>query len=200
MPASKKKKKPMGSEFRDEGSASGGKLEKKKTGGGTPPADSESSRVWSVILFATGVLIALMTFIPGTAGWHGVHTFMLGLFGISAFLVPVVLIYTSVLIGLEKSRDNVAGKALLGIVMTMLICTAIQVFMVGEIPGHTFGENIIRVYKDGTELRGGGLAGLPISGILLAVMGKLGARILTVILFFVIRSTNAPVTIIPPMM
>ena len=186
MPASKKKKKPMGSEFRDEGTASGGKLEKKKTGGSTPPADSESSRVWSVILFATGVLIALMTFIPGTAGWHGVHTFMLGLFGISAFLVPVVLIYTSVLIGLEKSRDNVAGKALLGIVMTMLICTAIQVFMVGEIPGHTFGENIIRVYKDGTELRGGGLAGLPISGILLAVMGKLGARILTVILFFVI--------------
>ena len=89
---------------------------------------------------------------------------MLGLFGISAFLVPVVLIYTSVLIGLEKSRDNVTGKAILGIVMTLLICSAIQVFMVGEIPGHSLGEHISKVYRDGTQLRGGGLAGLPISG------------------------------------
>lgn len=187
MPA-KKKKAPMGVDFRDEDLTPKGKSRKKKANEAAAEAedDREQSRIWSVILFALGVLIALMTFIPGTAGWRGIHTFMLGLFGISAFLVPVVLIYTSVLIGLEKSRDNVAGKAILGIVMTLLICSAIQVFMVGEIPGHSLGEHISKVYRDGTQLRGGGLAGLPISGLLLSVMGKLGARILTVILFFVI--------------
>ena len=187
MPA-KKKKAPMGADFRDEDLTPKGKPRKKKANEAIaePEDDREQNRIWSVILFALGVLIALMTFIPGTAGWHGIHTFMLGLFGISAFLVPVVLIYTSVLIGLEKSRDNVAGKAILGIVMTLLICSAIQVFMVGEIPGHSLGEHISKVYRDGTQLKGGGLAGLPISGLLLSVMGKLGARILTVILFFVI--------------
>lgn len=187
MPA-KKKKAPMGAEFRDEDLTPKGKPKKKKANEQViePEDDKEQNRIWSVILFALGILIALMTFIPGTAGWHGIHTFMLGLFGVSAFLVPVVLIYTSVLIGLEKDRDNVAGKAILGIVMTLLICSAIQVFMVGEIPGHSFGEHISKVYRDGTQLKGGGLAGLPISGLLLAVMGKLGARILTVILFFVI--------------
>ncbi|MBO7395704.1 MAG: DNA translocase FtsK 4TM domain-containing protein [Ruminococcus sp.] len=178
----------MGADFRDEDLTPKGKPRKKKANEAIaePEDDREQNRIWSVILFALGVLIALMTFIPGTAGWHGIHTFMLGLFGISAFLVPVVLIYTSVLIGLEKSRDNVAGKAILGIVMTLLICSAIQVFMVGEIPGHSLGEHISKVYRDGTQLKGGGLAGLPISGLLLSVMGKLGARILTVILFFVI--------------
>ena len=187
MPA-KKRKAPMGADFRDEDLTPKGKPRKKKANEviSEPEDDKDTNRIWSVILFALGVLIALMTFIPGTAGWHGIHTFMLGLFGISAFLVPVVLIYTSVLIGLEKSRDNVAGKAILGIVMTLLICSAIQVFMVGEIPGHSFTENISKVYHDGTQLKGGGLAGLPISGLLLAIMGKLGARILTIILFFVI--------------
>ena len=187
MPA-KKKKAPLGADFRDEDLAPKGKPKKKKANEEIPVQedDKETNRIWSVILFALGILIALMTFIPGTAGWHGIHTFMLGLFGISAFLVPVVLIYTSVLIGLEKSRDNVTGKAILGIVMTLLICSAIQVFMVGEIPGHSLGEHISKVYRDGTQLRGGGLAGLPISGLLLSVMGKLGARILTVILFFVL--------------
>lgn len=187
MPA-KKKKAPLGADFRDEDLTPKGKPKKKKANEEIPVQedDKETNRIWSVILFALGILIALMTFIPGTAGWHGIHTFMLGLFGISAFLVPVVLIYTSVLIGLEKSRDNVTGKAILGIVMTLLICSAIQVFMVGEIPGHSLGEHISKVYRDGTQLRGGGLAGLPISGLLLSVMGKLGARILTVILFFVL--------------
>ena len=142
MPAAKKKKTPIGAEFREDGLSSRGKLEKKKDSGAAAPLDKNTSRTWSVILFALGVLIALMTFIPGTAGWHGVHTFMLGLFGISAFLVPVVLIYTSVLIGLEKSRDNVVGKAILGIVMTLLICSAIQVFMIGEIEWHSLGEHI----------------------------------------------------------
>ena len=187
MPA-KKKKAPLGADFRDEDLTPKGKPKKKKANEEIPVQedDKETNRIWSVILFALGILIALMTFIPGTAGWHGIHTFMLGLFGISAFLVPVVLIYTSVLIGLEKSRDNVTGKAILDIVMTLLICSAIQVFMVGEIPGHSLGEHISKVYRDGTQLRGGGLAGLPISGLLLSVMGKLGARILTVILFFVL--------------
>ncbi len=188
MPA-KKKKLPKGAEFRDDELTSDGKPKKKKSGGAdeaSAPADKENTRIVSVILFALGVLIALMTFIPGSAGWHGVHTFMLGLFGISAFFVPAILIYTAVQIGLEKDRENVAHKALFGIFLTFLICSAIQVFMVGKIPGHTFLENISHVYKDGTQLRGGGLAGLPISGILLAVLGKMGARIVAVILFFVL--------------
>ena len=188
MPA-KKKKPPMGAEFRDDEFTSKGKPKKKKEDAATEttdPIDKENSRILSVVLFAVGVLIALMTFIPGSAGWHGVHSFMLGLFGISAFFVPAILIYTSVQIGLEKDRENVVRKAIFGIFLTFLICSAIQVFMVGEIPGHSFTQSISKVYKDGTQLRGGGIAGLPISGILLALLGKMGARIVAVLLFFVL--------------
>lgn len=183
MPA-KKKKAPMGAEFRDEDLTPKGKPVKKSDS--SEPSDKEHRRTVSVILFALGVLIALMTFIPGTAGWHGIHTFMLGLFGIAAFFVPAILIYTAIQIGLEKDRDNVTKKAVIGVILTFLVCSAIQVFMVGEIPGNTFLQNISRVYKDGTQLKGGGVAGFPISGLLLALLGKMGARIVALLLFFVL--------------
>ncbi len=211
MPA-KKKKPPMGAEFRDDEYTSKGKPVKKKepkekSGAKEAPAPKAAkspkeksskapeteendniynSRTVSVLLFAAGVLVALMTFIPGTAGWNAIHKFMLGLFGIAAFFVPAILIYTSVLIGLEKGRDNVTRKAVIGIIMTLLTCSALQVFMVGEVPGHTFSENVSQIYKDGTRLIGGGIAGLPISGLLLALLGKMGARIVAVLLFFVL--------------
>ena len=53
----------------------------------------DANRVWSVILFSLGVLTALMALIPGTAGWHAVHKFLLGCFGIAVFFVPIILIY-----------------------------------------------------------------------------------------------------------
>ena len=146
---------------------------------------NEQNQFWSVILFAAGVLVGLMVLIPGSAGWHGIHNFLLGMFGVSAFFVPVILIYTSIQIGMEKSQECVAGRAVWGIALMFLTSAAIQIFVVGELPGSGFKSFISSLYNDGVSLKGGGVASALIAGILIKFFGGTGARIITVIMFFV---------------
>ena len=146
---------------------------------------NDQNQFWSVILFAGGILTAMMVLITGSAGWHGIHKFLLGMFGIAAFFVPVILIYTSVQIGMEKSQKCVAGRAIWGVALMFLTSAAIQIFFVGELPGEGFREQLRELYKDGSELRGGGVASIFIAGILIRAFGSLGAKIITVIMFFV---------------
>ncbi len=146
---------------------------------------NDKNQFWSVVLFAVGVLILLMAFIKGTSGWNRIHNGLLGLFGLSVFFVPVVLIYTAFLIGMERSQRCVAGRAVWGIALTILISASIQIFAVGDIPGEKFFGQIAALYRDGKSLEGGGVMSLIIAGPLLAIFGETGAKIITVIMFFV---------------
>lgn len=145
---------------------------------------NDKNQTWSIVLFAVGVLIMLMAFIKGTAGWNGIHNWLLGMFGIAVFFVPVILIYTAVLIGMEKSQQCVAGRAVWGVALTFLTSAAIQIFGVGEIPGKGI-KQIAELYSDGKSLDGGGVASALIAGPLLAAFGETGAKIIAVIMFFV---------------
>lgn len=146
---------------------------------------NDKNQFWSVVLFAVGVLILLMAFIKGTSGWNRIHNGLLGLFGLSVFFVPIVLIYTAFLIGMERSQRCVAGRAVWGIALTILISASIQIFAVGDIPGEKFFGQIASLYRDGKALNGGGVMSLIIAGPLLAIFGETGAKIITIIMFFV---------------
>lgn len=149
-----------------------------------PTKKNEQNQVWSVILFAAGILIGLMVVISGSDGWNAIHRFLLGMFGISAFFVPIILIYTALMIGMEKSQESVSGRAFWGIALMFMTSAAIQTFFVGELELKSFAD-FRELYNDGVELRGGGIASIVIAGILLTVFGRTGARIITVIMFFV---------------
>lgn len=139
---------------------------------------NEQNQFWSVILFAAGVLTGLMVLIPGSDGWNAIHKFLLGMFGISAFFVPLIFIYTAFQIGMDKSQECVAGRAVWGIALMFLTSAAIQIFFVGEIEFKS-------LYSDGVSLKGGGVASVVIAGLLIKVFGCTGARIITVVMFFV---------------
>ena len=162
--------------------ASASAAESKKTT--APIKKNEQNQVWSVILFAAGILIGLMVVISGSDGWNAIHRFLLGMFGISAFFVPIILIYTALMIGMEKSQESVSGRAFWGIALMFMTSAAIQTFFVGELELKSFAD-FRELYNDGVELRGGGIASIVIAGILLTVFGRTGARIITVIMFFV---------------
>ena len=149
-------------------------------------AQNERNRTWSVILFAAGVLMAAMALIPGSSGWHGVHDFLLGVFGVSVFFVPIILIYTSVLIGMHKTQEDIAGRTVWGIGLTFLSSAAIEVFFVGKLPGLGFFKNIPALFDEGVALKGGGVASYLIGGTLLKLLGGTGAKITTILLFFVL--------------
>lgn len=143
---------------------------------------NDSNQFWSIVLFASGILVLLMAVIKGSAGWNAIHNFLLGLFGAASLLVPAILIYTAVLIGLEKSQKCVSGRAVWGIALMFLVSAAIQIFFVGFPEGDGLIEAL---YNDGKVLKGGGVASIIIAGPLMKFFGIIGARIITVIMFFV---------------
>lgn len=170
--------------------SSGGEEKKSRQSGAEPKSGSgalrnEKNQFWSIVLFAAGILVFLMAVIKGSAGWNGIHNSLLGIFSLAVFFVPVVLIYTAVLIGMEKSQKCVAGRAVWGIAIIILASAAVQIFSVGKLPGEGFFNNIAELYKSGRELKGGGVAGFIIAGPLLSIFGTTGAKIISVIMFFV---------------
>ncbi len=168
------------------GSGKGGSSSKTSAKDRLIQAQNERNRTWSVILFAAGVLIAAMALIPGSSGWHRVHDFLLGVFGVSVFFVPIILIYTSVLIGMNKTQEDISGRAVWGVGLTFLSSAAIEVFFVGKLPGLGFFKNIPALFDEGVALKGGGVASYLIGGTLLKLLGGTGAKITTILLFFVL--------------
>ncbi|MCM1506515.1 MAG: DNA translocase FtsK [Ruminococcus flavefaciens] len=150
-----------------------------------PPAN-DKNHFWSVVLFALGVLTFFMTFVKGSEGWLKVHNFLLGMFGFAVIFVPIILIYTSIQIGMEKSQKCIADRAVWGIILAFLISGAVQIFVSGELIGENFEEHIKNLYKDGIKLNGGGVASYLIAGPLLGFFGSVGAKIITIMLFFVV--------------
>ena len=65
------------------------------------PQDS-ANQFWSIMLFALGVLSLLLIVIPGTSAWHTLHTTMFGLFGVASAFIPLILVYTAILIGMQR--------------------------------------------------------------------------------------------------
>ena len=155
------------------------KEEKKQT------MENDQNQFWSIVLFASGVLITFIILIEGTAGWRRIHDILLGLFGVGVIFLPVTLIYTSVLIGMEKSQRKVTGRAFWGLALAFLVSAAFQIFAVGELPGRNFWNHFTVLYENGTELKGGGVASYLIAGPLLAIFGGMGAKIVTILMFFV---------------
>ena len=147
---------------------------------------SRRNRSNSVILFALGFTMLLMVSIPGTEGWNFLHRFLWGMFGISALIVPFILMIVAVSIGKERTGAYLKQKILSGVLISLLASAAVQIFYVGEIPGEGIGGHISELYKQGSEKDGGGLASYPIAGLLLLSLGSVGAKIVAIILFCVL--------------
>lgn len=143
------------------------------------------NQFWSIILFACGILIFLFTVISGSSGWLFIHNLLRGLFGIAVFLVPVILIYTALLISMEKSQQTVAGRALWGIGLTLLSSSVVQIMFVGEAEGNSFMEKCRFLYQSGLELEGGGLLSALIAWPLIKIFGGIGSKIIVCILLFI---------------
>jgi len=153
-----------------------------------------NNQFWSVILFAAGVLVLLLSVIPGAKAWLVLHNALLGLFGVGIFLVPVILGYTGILIAQEKSREA-SRRAIWGVLLTVMASALVQLFFGGELTEaetagllwyERIGETIKLLWENGLSLQGGGV----FSGIvvipLVGLLDSVGAKIITVMLTVVL--------------
>jgi len=162
------------------------KVEKTKTQNTAPAAETDQvSQFWSIILFALGILIFLLTIIDGSSGWNVIHHVLRGLFGVSVFMVPVVLIYTAILIAKEHSQNTIRGRFMWGVGLIVISSSVVQLMFAGAPQGDTFFEKCKYLYELGAMFEGGGMLSALIAWPLMKFFGVMGARIIAVILLFI---------------
>lgn len=139
----------------------------------------------SILLFASSILLSCLILIKGENVWTLLHNFILGLFGVSAFLLPILLCYTAFAI-LVSNNSKINLKIWQSVSIIFLFSTTTYLF---SNEGKYFEENyfktLAQLYKSGITSKGSGL----VSGILgipcVAAFGEIGAKIIILLLLFV---------------
>ena len=181
--AAKKKpavKKPVSKTTKSKGKSTANTAAKRKN----VEAGQNNSQFWSVLLFSLGILVAMITLIEGSALWKVIHNTMLGLFGISVFLVAPMIIYVAVMIALDKSNSAVWAKVIQGAVLMFLVSAIVQLFIVGDFDGDGLIDKLLILFKEGTRFRGGGLLSAFLAYPLYVAFNRVGAAIIVVLFTF----------------
>ena len=168
------------------------KAVKKPTKAEAIARNKKKRTVYSIVLFSVGLLLIAFSFLKGEAAWNGIHTFLRGIFGFSVFFIGPVTIYSAIMIArLEQNERKipVLFKTLQLCGIILLISSMMQILFIGQV------GTIAQVYELGTELKGGGVAGM-LLGAPLMLFGKLGASIIVILIAFVFIMLMSNVTLV----
>lgn len=146
--------------------------------------EKEARRFWSYILFFGGVLELLITFVEGDGFWNTLHCFNRGMFGVASFMLAPMMIYVALMIAYNTTQNTVVAKTVEGFVLMLLASGISQILLVGKVEGLGFFKKLAGLYKDGVNLRGGGLASALLGWPLLAIFKKVGATIIILLVAF----------------
>ena len=144
------------------------------------------NQITSVILFATSIFLDCVILIKGEHFWTFLHNFILGMFGVSSFLWPIILIYVAFTLALSKPIKKISTKIYLAITTVFLFGTTTYLFSnEGKYPSGNYFKNLALLYQNGVNNKGTGL----VSGILgipsVLSFGEIGAKVIILLLLFV---------------
>lgn len=163
-------------------------------------AKAAASRQMSAIIWlAVAVLWACIVFIPGKNVWTWLHEFMFSVFGITAYVFPLLLGFAAVMVALDRMSKAVKYRTIETAVLITLIGATIDAFA-NFIDGLTFGQHISDIWAAGksiaTAVKGGGVLGTLIGHPICVAFGKTGAAITLIILIFVLFMIMTGTTLI----
>lgn len=135
-------------------------------------------KLW--ISLAVAVLLELSNF--GIIGKFGniVSSFMFGMFGLFAYVIPILLFFGFNFIMVNMNNSKAISKTITAVLLVLLLCAAFQLVMTGS-----SREDFYRLCSE--ERNGGGLIGGLIGTGLAVIVGLYGAYI--VICFLIIICT-----------
>lgn len=143
----------------------------------------------AVILFCCALLIFAFCVIPGGSVWEFLRQRLLfGTFGVSAFLVPVLLGYVAIL----SAKGDLYKKGKIGrIVGTSIFIIFLSSFIhivandYAYFKAHSIFEQIADTYAKGLDIANGGLFGVLLAALIVLVCGaKTPALVLVIIICF----------------
>lgn len=81
------------------------------------------NQTFALIVFGISLMLFSIVLIPASQGtlWHSIRGFIFGLFGYSGFILPCVLIYTAIMMTLEKMEQSIGKKIAEGVLLVFFI-------------------------------------------------------------------------------
>ncbi|MBE6755527.1 MAG: DNA translocase FtsK [Ruminococcaceae bacterium] len=148
-----------------------------------------SAQMTAVILFCVALLLLAFCFIPGASAWEFVRQHvMFGTFGITAYLVPVLLGYIAILTARDKLYDKGKIGKIIGICLFMLFFSSFVHIVAHDFEyfsKNTVWEQIKDVYAVGLKISNGGFFGALLGGFIAYLCGaKMPAVVFVSILSF----------------
>ena len=172
---------------------------KKKATANHAAKSAATSQVMAIIWLAVAVFWACIVFIRGEKLWTVIHNFMFSMFGICAFVLPLLLGFAAIMVAMDKMSKAVKVRTIEGTVLAVLLGSCIDIFA-NYASGLSFGEHISRVYSAGGSIgeaiKGGGVLSAVISHPFCAAFGKTGAAITLILIVFVLLMIMTGTTLI----
>ncbi len=153
----------------------------------------------AVILFAVALLIMCMVCIPGEEGnnlWRWMHYFFRGMFGVGAYVLPVLMGYIAVIAAMEKPIGSISTKLWQCGALLAMMDSAIYIFTVNP-ENINYFKGIAESYVDGyTHFWSSGVFGTLLGYPMLKLFPGVGAKIIIVLLVFVFLMLMTGTTIL----
>ena len=141
----------------------------------------------AIILSAVTVIFLAATFIKGERVWLAFHNFIFGVFGICAYVWPLMLIYLVILIAADKSLRSLKGKLVGTSVAAALLSGIVHVFSPALDTGGIKDQiSYVWELRDTVTVHSGGVIGAVFGGVPDMLFGKTAAAIVLIVLLLVV--------------
>ena len=170
----------------------------KKTSAKKPTAAEISSRrqLYAIGFFALGIIFLAMTLIEGENLWQSMHYALFGLFGWCAYLIGPVFIYLAVMNTLERPTFSTAAQGYESLALIILLSGITTVFSENMVLEGSAFQKIGQLYTYGKELTGGGVLSAVYGLTAIALMGRLAAVIVGLVLIVAVLMLLTGTTLI----
>ena len=149
----------------------------------------------AIVLFALGVLLLCLAAIPGASAWNAVHNVLRGLLGLCCYLIGPLLMVVAVLITMDRTGIT-PGIKTVSVILMVLLLSGITHVITGQAVEGGFTETVRTLYRSGSELTGGGAVAVLFGVYPLRWLGRTGALIVDILLFFVFFMISTGTTLI----
>ena len=152
-------------------------------------------QISALIMMAVAILVFCFAIIPGENVWTAIHNFLLGVFSFSVYIVPVLLVFISVMTAFEKDSAKISARVWQCSLITLLLDSTICTFMMD--PGETgFGAYISKSFEMGKQYAGGGAFGALVGWPIEKLFGEPGAQIVLILVLVVLLMLLTGTTVV----
>ena len=95
----------------------------------TKKQEAANRYVASIVLFAAAILMFCIAVVEGEVVWKFLHEAWLGITGFAAYVWPAVMLYTAILLAMDKDRSAVARCSISAGILLLTLQALVDVFM-----------------------------------------------------------------------